>query len=197
MGSESFPEEDGLWERYSLSHSSQFILILEEERSRVLIRELHEFVAAAFYAWFRDTLPAPMRDTIRLDLELLQTALESACIDLVQTETNHDLDRGPEPPKQAGAITAWLNRVRPLQFTSDATLPGRPFVNAIFALSVGWTLLWMEKNSRDGQVETPEAVELIADQIRRDPSINDLIYQLAWRNPSYREMALLFRFLKV
>ncbi|HIJ84970.1 MAG TPA: hypothetical protein HPQ00_12315, partial [Magnetococcales bacterium] len=129
-----------------------------------------------------------------LNETLLYTALESAYVDLDAAEHIHTHKLSPAPYKIADAISCWINRIRPIQLAHD--IPGNTkvaFINPHFALVTGLHYIYAAHLEKY-RVDVPRDKTLVpADEILRESRFaNDVLYQMTWRNPSYKELSLLF-----
>lgn len=153
------------------------------------------------YPELLDGLPDDVQQICNLDPQLTLAAIHSAYIDLWQAERFHDLKGGPSPVRMAAAVTCWINRFKPIQFTKDTEDSVIClFLNSIFALETGWSL----KLSLENEMATPLergnyrtlALAHIKEVITEGDRGNILVYALMWRNPSFRELVTLFEFVK-
>ncbi|MBF0185534.1 MAG: hypothetical protein HQM06_14270 [Magnetococcales bacterium] len=125
-------------------------------------------------------------EKIYLNLFLLQEAIEAAYLDLYYPNEFHDSeDGGFSAARHAAVVIAWLNRYKPLQVKQGVNETWAVFINSLFALHVGLSLL-LRIRAMGGQ-----ACELI-DESKR---FNELIYVLHWRSPDYKQLTTLMQWI--
>ncbi len=124
-------------------------------------------------------------DTMVLEFSLLGVALNSAYIEMFVATQLHELEGGPSPDKHAAAVASWINRIKPIQFPSGIARKEYVYLNSHFALLTG-LLMKFGLEKRKG---------ILHEVLAENKAINELIYVMVWRNPSYRELTTLFRFI--
>ena len=135
-----------------------------------------------------------MKGLLRLDAHTYYTAITSAYIDLKRDEVFHAHDKGPSFLKVGAAMTAWLNRFRPIHFREN--IPPQTFdlgfLNSGYALWVGWHTV-NALREQDGQPHQRTS-ELFATMQTHGKEVRQIIYHLHYRIPRFHELALLFQF---
>lgn len=138
---------------------------------------------------------APWAAHFRLDPLLAMTAFDSAYNELVRDKDFHGYKNGPSGEKRAAAVAAWVAILRPIHFLEDME-PDKSlmFVNAFFGL---WTALSIKAalEAAKEQTSTEAEAQEIVDRLDEswDDAVHELLYAMVWRNPDYRQLALVFR----
>lgn len=164
-----------------LIFSERIRLKLDEDKAKEFTRKVIEIVYKAHEKVIRD-LPF----ATKFHSYLAVTAIQSAYLDVYHTAELHEMeDDAPSAEKKGAAVTCWINRFRPLQLVEQTTDYRCAFVNSTVALMSGLELIWSEKQ----KIGTPD--EVLADTNR----LNNLMYLLLWRNPSYKILSTMFELL--
>ncbi|MDX8412762.1 MAG: hypothetical protein R8J85_01615 [Mariprofundales bacterium] len=121
---------------------------------------------------------------ITLDYTSLGIALNSAYIDIYMSTFLHEMNGGPSPSKHGAAIASWINIIKPMQFPNGSK-ESCVYINSHWALLTGLMVKF--------QMEERKCT--LYDALHENKKLNELIYTLVWRSPSYKELTTLFQFI--
>lgn len=123
----------------------------------------------------------------------LVAAVESAYLDLRKMGSIHDLNGGPSCEKVGAAWTYWLNHFHPIQVAETVELAESDWIlqlNPTFALYAGLTYKYR------GYAKGDNMHSQIAEKLAEAKDMHDFIYHLTWRNPSFKDIAMMFELIK-
>ncbi len=175
--------EEGFFDRFSLNAGEENKKILSTPKAREFVKNSLKNLYSAFNE-VKKSIPVEYHQDVVVNIYLAQMAFESAYLDLERATQHHDLKGGPSPAKMAGALTSWVNRIKPIQIKRDVDATWVGFTNPIVSLQLGVTV-YLEKTKRGGG----DVMEVLRD----NGTLNDLIYHIVWRDPSYRELSILYQ----
>ncbi|GAB0058441.1 hypothetical protein SIID45300_02790 [Candidatus Magnetaquicoccaceae bacterium FCR-1] len=126
---------------------------------------------------------------------LLRVAIESAFIDLYRASLIHKFVDAPSLPRKAAAVTAWLNRIKPMRIYGQQAIKGEfIWLDPFFALLVGYSIAWSEKLFSNQDKMNKSIYQYTLDIMVENCDDQKLImYHLLWHAPNFRELSLIFK----
>ncbi|MFQ5671817.1 MAG: hypothetical protein ACE5G9_01885 [Nitrospinales bacterium] len=146
------------------------------------------------YKSILERTPDQTKEVLRLDYRIVIESLNSAYLGLQQFKQFHKIQNHIAPANKAAAYTCWINRFCPIQFTGKWLGKEPLFYNSILALEVGYAIVIAHQEAYAGGIPISE-IKKLPDTILGHYRKNSLIYALMWRNPSFKELQIIFELL--
>jgi hypothetical protein len=176
--------DNGIFDR--MHFSKKLKDLLDEEVAKKFIFAGLEVVYKQYDYWTLYNASNSNAMKTHINLYLITTALASAYIDLFYSQLIHDMQDGaPSYEKMAAAITAWINRIRPVQLLQSVNNEECSLVNASIAITTGLNIKWTG-NKNEGNPW---------DVMRGNNKVNNLLHLLVKRSPCYWHLTPVFELL--